>query len=165
MVIRDFKDSDLDRMLEIWNAVVEDGIYFGAEIPFDRTSGTDYFHQLVRCCVAVDEDDRVIGLYTLSANNFGRAGHIGNASYAVDEKHRGRHIGEALVRDSLMKAKEAGFRIMQFNAVLNQNKRALHVYEKIGFTDLGTIPGGFRVKDGSYVDVHVLYYDLMTLIL
>ena len=51
----------------------------------------------------------------------------------------------------------AGFRIMQFNAVVDSNIHALHLYKRLGFTDLGVIPGGFQVKDGSFEDIHVMY--------
>ena len=57
-------------------------------------------------------------------------------------------------------AKEKGFRIMQFNAVVASNTHALHLYERIGFTKLGIIPGGFRMPDGHYEDIIPHYYVL-----
>lgn len=73
---------------------------------------------------------------------------------------RGKHIGEILVRHSLAKAKELGFGVMQFNAVVASNKPALALYEKLGFVRLGTIPKGFRMKDGSYEDIVPHYHEL-----
>ena len=46
-----------------------------------------------------------------------------------------------------------GFGILQFNAVVSSNTPALNLYRKLGFTRLGTIPGGFHMKDGSYQDI------------
>lgn len=66
---------------------------------------------------------------------------------------RGQHIGEKLVRDCIARGKELGFLILQFNAVVATNYSALHLYEKLGFTRLGTIPNGFRMKDGSFEDI------------
>ena len=83
----------------------------------------------------------------------GRCGHICNASYAVASRARGRGLGEALVRHCLDKAKELGFGILQFNAVVSSNTPALNLYRKLGFTQLGTIPGGFLMKDGNYQDI------------
>ena len=60
----------------------------------------------------------------------------------------------------LKMAKEKGFRVMQFNAVVASNTHALHLYERIGFTKLGVIPGGFRMPDGHYEDIIPHYYVL-----
>ena len=74
--------------------------------------------------------------------------------------HLAGHIGEALVKDSLAQAKALGFRIMQFNAVVAFNTHARHLYERLGFTQLGTIPGGFRLDDGTYADIYPYYKTL-----
>lgn len=63
------------------------------------------------------------------------------------------HIGEKLVLDSLHQAKRFGFKIMQFNAVVATNIRARHLYERLGFKQLGIIPNGFRLKNKEYVDI------------
>ena len=82
------------------------------------------------------------------------------ASYAVASRARGRGVGEALVLHCLKTAKELGFRIMQFNAVVSNNTTALRLYAKLGFTQLGVIPGGFLMKDGSYQDIIPHYKEL-----
>ena len=73
---------------------------------------------------------------------------------------RGIHIGEKLVSDSLVKAKEHGFTLMQFNAVVASNIHARHLYERLGFIPLGIIPKGFRMKDGHYEDICPFYKEL-----
>ena len=92
-------------------------------------------------------------MYILHPNNVGRCGHICNASYAVSPGMRGRHVGEQMVRHCMAKGKELGFGILQFNAVVRTNTAALRLYEKLGFTRLGVIPGGFLLKDGSREDI------------
>ena len=39
-------------------------------------------------------------------------------------------------------------------------KKALQLYEKLGFVRLGVIPGGFRMKDGSWQDIIPHYHAL-----
>ena len=158
--IREFADRDIDGAIAVWNEVVRDGIAFPQEKELSRDEGLNFFKSQTFVGVAVDEKDEVVGLYILHPNNVGRCGHIANASYAVSKRMRGQHIGERLVRDSLRRAKEAGFKIMQFNAVVASNKSARHVYEKIGFKQLGTICGGFRNIDGAYVDICPYYIEL-----
>ena len=100
----------------------------------------------------MDADGTILGLYILHPNNVGRCGHIANASYAVAAAARGRGIGGALARDCLARARELGFRILQFNAVVEGNASARHLYEKLGFEQLGVIRGGFRMKDGTFAN-------------
>ena len=69
-------------------------------------------------------------------------------------------MGEKLVLDSLVQGKKLGFRLMQFNAVVASNVHARHLYERVGFRPLGVIPGGFRLKDGSYEDICPYYIEL-----
>lgn len=108
----------------------------------------------------LEEDDQVLGLYILHPNNVGRCSHIANASYAIDASVRGKHLGEALVFDSIRKARALGFQILQFNAVVESNMHARHLYERIGFQQLGVIPGGFRMKNGKYENICPYYYEL-----
>lgn len=160
MEVRAYRQSDLADMIEIWNEVVEDGIAFPQEDLLDPESGEEFFSGQSHCGVAVDDDGAVCGLYILHPNNVGRCGHICNASYAVRSGCRGRHIGEKLVQNCLEQAKDIGFRILQFNAVVESNVHARHLYERLGFRQLGTIPKGFRMKDGHYENICPYYIEL-----
>ena len=159
MVIRAYTEKDLPAMIGIWNEVVENGIAFPQEDCLDETTGKAFFAAQSYCGVA-DDGGTVVGLYILHPNNIGRCGHICNASYAVKSDCRGRHIGEQLVTDCLLQGKRLGFRIMQFNAVVESNIHARHLYERLGFRQLGTIPGGFRMQDGHYENICPYYRTL-----
>jgi L-amino acid N-acyltransferase YncA len=152
--IRSFESADIDQVLTIWNQIVLDGIAFPQTECLTKQTGDAYFRGQSFTGVAVDsEHGQMVGVYTLHPNNVGRCGHICNASYAVGQNARGQGVGELLVRHCMAKAKEVGFRILQFNAVVKTNTAALHLYEKLGFTQLGVIPGGFRLEDGRYEDI------------
>lgn len=159
MVVRGYTEQDLTEIIRIWNEVVEDGIAFPQEETLDSKTGAEFFASQSYTGVA-EEDGKVFGLYILHPNNVGRCGHICNASYAVSKDARGRHIGEQLVTDCLKKGKELGFRVLQFNAVVESNVHARHLYERLGFTQLGTIPDGFRMKDGQYENICPYYHEL-----
>ena len=152
MEIRKYNAEDVAQMIQIWNEVVEDGIAFPQEECLDEQSGAEFFAAQTYCGVA-EENGKICGLYILHPNNVGRCGHIANASYAVRSALRGKHIGEKLVTDCMQQGAHHGFRILQFNAVVRSNAGARHLYEKLGFTPLGVIPEGFRMKDGSYEDI------------
>ena len=124
MIIRKYENDDLSQMINLWNEVVEDGIAFPQEELLTETTGTEFFASQSYCGVAVDDSGEVVGLYILHPNNVGRCGHICNASYAVSSKCRGQHIGEKLVLDCIARAKDIGFMILQFNAVVESNIHA-----------------------------------------
>lgn len=157
--VEKYSFADLADMIRIWNEVVEEGIAFPQEELLDETSGREFFAAQTYCGVA-RLDGKVLGLYILHPNNVGRCGHICNASYAVSSESRGLHIGEKLVLDCLEQAKLHGFGVLQFNAVVESNIHARHLYERLGFVQLGTIPKGFRMKDGSYENICPYYHEL-----
>lgn len=161
ITVRPYQIQDLFQMIAIWNDVVEEGIAFPQTEPLDSESGKRFFAEQTYAGVAADDaTGQIYGLYILHPNNIGRCGHICNASYAVRKDSRGLHIGEKLVTDCIRKGKQYNFRIMQFNAVVATNIYARHLYEKLGFRQLGIIPGGFLMKDGHYEDI-CLYYRLL----
>lgn len=152
MTIRAFEPADIEAANEVWNEVVEAGVAFPQTEKLNRETGLSFFQSQSFTGVCEDKGE-ILGLYILHPNNVGRCGHICNASYAVASRARGLGLGEALVRHCLEKAKELGFGILQFNAVVSSNTPALNLYRKLGFTQLGTIPSGFLMKDGSYQDI------------
>lgn len=160
IVISKYSANDLPDMIRIWNEVVEEGVAFPQEELLDAQSGGEFFASQTYCGVAKNDSGNVLGLYILHPNNVGRCGHICNASYAVSSGSRGLHIGEQLVLDCIKQAKEHGFGVLQFNAVVESNIHARHLYERIGFTQLGTIPDGFRMKDGTYANICPYYISL-----
>ena len=138
--------------IKIWNEVVREGIAFPQEDELDLATGDEFFSAQSFTGLAVDGEE-ILALYILHPNNVGRCAHISNASYAVRSDVRGRHLGELIVKDSINRARALGFRILQFNAVVATNIHARHLYQRLGFKELGTIPGGFRMPDGSFEDI------------
>ena len=159
--VRAYEEKDLPEMIRIWNEVVEDGVAFPQEECLDEESGRVFFREQSFSAVAENmENKEIVGLYILHPNNVGRCGHICNASYAVKKSVRGQHIGEKLVKHCIAQGKTCGFRVLQFNAVVKSNTGALALYKKLGFTQLGVIPGGFLNKDGEYEDIIPHYHVL-----
>ena len=159
MIIREFNLNDLEGMIAIWNEIVEEGIAFPQETLLDSKSGLEFFSSQSYTGICLI-DEEIVGLYILHPNNVGRCSHIANASYAVSARHRGKHIGKQLVIDSIKNAKRLGFLILQFNAVVESNMSARHLYEKLGFKQLGTIPKGFRLKNREYANICPYYIEL-----
>ena len=81
--------------------------------------------------------------------------------FCTDPQHPKQHsplprIGKELATHDNTR----GFLVLQFNAVVESNTHARHLYERLGFKQLGTIPGGFRMKDGHYENICPYYHEL-----
>ncbi len=161
IIIRKYTKKDVSAMCGIWNEVVEEGVAFPQEETLTEKTGSVFFASQTYCAVAEEsKSGKIAGLYILHPNNVGRCSHIANASYAVSKSLRGLHIGELLVKDCLSQARAANFRILQFNAVVATNIHARHLYERLGFIQLGTIKGGFKMKDGHFEDICPYYKEV-----
>lgn len=154
-------ENELSQCTDIWNSVVLDGNSFPQTETLDLDSAREFFNnQSYTGAAILSENHEVVGVYILHPNNVGRCGHICNASYAVKKDKRGMHIGEAMVKDCIKKAREIGFKILQFNAVVRSNTPAIELYKKLGFKQLGIIPNGFLLKNGQYEDIIPHYIEL-----
>ena len=158
ITVREYRSQDMEEAMDIWNEVIREGIAFPQLEELTGQTADEFFREQSYTGIAEDvETGEVVGLYILHPNNVGRCGHICNTSYAVKSGKRGLHIGEKLVKDSLSVGARLGFRILQFNAVVASNIHALHLYKRLGFTQLGRIPQGFLMKDGHYEDIILQY--------
>lgn len=156
-MIRKFEKKDIQEMMRIWNDVVLEGNAFPQRETMNEEQAYSFFSS--QYSAVYEDNGKIEGLYILHPNNVGRCSHIANASYAVDRKVRGKHIGEQLVKDCLVQAKELGYKILQFNAVVVDNVHAYHLYQRLGFETLGRIPQGYQ-KDTGYEDIYVMYKEL-----
>jgi ribosomal protein S18 acetylase RimI-like enzyme len=65
----------------------------------------------------------------------------------------GRGIARAMCEHSLEYARSRGYRAMQFNFVVTTNKRAVRLWQSLGFE----IVGRLRHPTRGYVDAFVMY--------
>ena len=160
MVIRRLEADDLPAVTAIWNEVIEEGCAFAEESPLAWREAAEYFTSQTYTGVAEDWRGEILGAYILHPNFPGRLSLVANASYAVKKECRGKGIGEQLVLDCVEQARRAGFRVLEFNAVAENNLRARRLYERLGFQPLGTIPGAFRQKSGKFTGICPYYLEL-----
>lgn len=71
---------------------------------------------------------------------------------SVTTIQQGKGIGSFLMESLLSSAKQIGFSQMELE-VVTTNNTAIRLYEKFGFRRVGTIPRGFRYKEGYYEDL------------
>ncbi|MBB5867000.1 L-amino acid N-acyltransferase YncA [Allocatelliglobosispora scoriae] len=110
--------------------------------------------------VATDDDGTVIGTAMLRPNYPTLGDHVANASFMVPASAGGRGVGRALAERIIERARELGFRSMQFNAVVSTNTRAVALWRSMGFEVVGTSPGAYRHATLGYVDLLIMFRDL-----
>jgi GNAT superfamily N-acetyltransferase len=106
--------------------------------------------------VAVD-GGRIVGSAKMGPNRAGRGSHIGTASFLVDPQRRSKGVGRALGEYVIDWSRSAGFRAIQFNAVVEVNEPAVHLWRSLGFGVIGTVPEAFDHPDHGLVGLHVMY--------
>ena len=106
-----------------------------------------------------EEDDggrAITGTYFLRANQRGGGSHVANCGYVTSAGAQGRGIARAMCLHSLTRAKERGFRAMQFNFVVSTNERALKLWLSLGFEIVGRLPEAFHHPEHGFVDALVM---------
>ena len=109
-----------------------------------------------RTLVAV-EDGRVLGAAKVTPNQMGPGAHVANGSFMVSPEARGRGVARSLGEAALAFARDAGFRSMQFNAVVETNHVAVALWRKLGFEIVGTVPEAFAHPTLGLVGLHVMH--------
>jgi len=104
-----------------------------------------------------EKDGSPLGTYFLRPNQKGGGAHVANCAYLTAEAARGRGVARTMLAHSLERAKERGYRAMQFNFVIASNTRALALWESYGFESVGRLPGAYALPSGDYVDALVMY--------
>ncbi|SEH01135.1 L-amino acid N-acyltransferase YncA [Nonomuraea solani] len=159
MLIREAGAADWPAIWPFFHAIVAAGDTFTYPVDLDAERGRDWWLLRApdRTVVAVDDAGKILGTAKMNRNHMGNASHIASASYMVDPAHSGQGVGRALCEYSLEWARAAGYRAMQFNAVVETNAHAVKLYRSLGFEVVGTLPEGFRHPERGYVGLHIMY--------
>lgn len=112
-------------------------------------------------CFVMKEDQRVLGSYYIKANAAGPGGHIANCGYMVAPESRGKGVARKMCQHSQEVALSLGYRAMQFNAVVSSNTVAIQLWEKLGFTIIGTVPNAYKHKTLGFIDSYIMYKPLI----
>lgn len=149
-------DSDFEDIWQIFKQVIERGDTY----TYDPSTTEDearsiWMNSSIKTYVASIEGT-IAGTYILRPNQPGLGCHVANAGYMVHPNYQGKGIGKAMCQHSLKEARRDGFLAMQFNIVVSTNP-AVHLWQKMGFTIVGTLPKAFRHRELGLVDAYVMH--------
>lgn len=161
MLIRAVTDDDWPAVYPIFAAVVAEGRTYA----YPEGLSPDQAEQLWiepppgQTVVAL-QDDTVVGTAKMGPNRPGRGEHVATASFMVSGAHRGRGIGHGLADYVIAWARDAGYRSIQFNAVVETNTSAVRLWRSLGFEIIGTVPEAFDHPEHGLVGLHVMWLRL-----
>ncbi len=162
VTLRETVPADLPQIVPFFRAIVAAGeTYAYPEDLSDAGIGGLWLEQPPgRCVVAVDAGGTVLGSAKMGPNRPGRGAHVATASFMVAPAAQGRGVGRALGNEALRWARAQGYAGMQFNAVVETNRAAVHLWRSLGFSIMTTIPGAFEHPALGRVGLHVMYRPL-----
>lgn len=162
MLIRELNDDDWPAVWSFMREIVATGETFAYDPEMSEREARAMWviGAAARTVVAVSDDGVPVGTANMYANRQGGGSHIASGSLMVDPGCWGQGVGRALTEDMISWATLAGFRGLQFNAVVESNRRAVALYRSLGFEILGTVPAGFLHPTDGYVGLHVMFRTL-----
>jgi L-amino acid N-acyltransferase YncA len=161
VAIREATADDWPAIWRILRPIVEAGETYALKTDMDEEEARRYWMpgDGVRTVVA-ELDGEIVGTATGYANRPGNGSHVASGSFMVDGERSGRGIGRALGEDFIEWAREAGFSMIQFNAVVETNEGAVALWKKLGFEIAGTVPSAFDHPTAGRVGLHIMYLEL-----
>lgn len=156
---------DVEPLRRLYRIIVEEGTSY----PHDRFPAEDDFLDYWfrgKSAVAAyllnrTSKEAMLGAFYLKPNWPGRARHVANAGFIVAPAWRNKGLGWLLGATMLQYAKDLGYRSVIFNLVFSENRPARHLWKKLGFSELGTIPDAVRNNDGTYQDAVIMFRSLV----
>lgn len=156
LTIRTPTDADDEAIWSILAPVIRAGETYALPRDLTREEALAYFRAPENEVFVAEEGGVVVGTYYLRPNQRGGGAHVANCGYMTAQGATGRGVARAMCAHSLHRARERGFRAMQFNFVVASNERAVRLWESFGFSVLGRLPEAFAHPTLGLVDALVM---------
>lgn len=160
MHIRPATQEDSVAILDIVAPILRAGDTYAIDSDMTDEQILSYWMGKDKVTLIAEEDGKVIGTYYIRQNQGGGGSHVCNCGYMTSPAATGRGIARRMCEDSLVRAKELGYRAMQFNFVIASNEAAVHLWSKLGFETVGRLPGAFMHPTLGETDALVMYRKL-----
>jgi GNAT superfamily N-acetyltransferase len=157
MWIREATEQDWPRIYPFWSRIVEAGETYAYPLGLGPDEARALWMEQPpgRTVVAV-EGDEILGSAKMGPNRPGRGAHVATGSFMVDPSRHGRGVGRALGEHVVEWARGNGYHSIQFNAVVQVNAAAVHLWQSLGFVIIGTVPEAFDHRSKGLVGLHVM---------
>jgi len=102
----------------------------------------------------------LLGTYYIRTNQQGGGAHVCNCGFVTAQAARGKGAARVMLDDACKRAKQAGYKAMQFNFVLSNNHRAIDIWSRSGFDIVGRLPNAFNHPKDGMIDALVMFKTL-----
>jgi L-amino acid N-acyltransferase YncA len=160
MLIRRAAPEDRQSIWSVMGPTIREGETYSLDQDMTESAVLAYWMGSDRETYVAEEDGVVLGTYYIRANQAGGGSHVCNCGYVTSEAARGRGIARLMHQHSLQRARELGYRAMQFNFVVSSNERAVRLWQSLGFDVVGRLPLAFKHPRQGYVDALVMFRSL-----
>jgi len=158
--IRPFRDPDWSSVWPMLQATFAAGDSYSFAPDIGEAEARRIWIDAPLATFVAEEDGEILGTYFIKPNQPALGAHVCNCGYVVAARAQGRGIAARLCEHSQRWAVEQGFRAMQFNFVVASNERAVRLWERLGFSVVGRLPGAFRHHRLGFVDALVMFKTL-----
>jgi|GEM_PF-163567 RimJ/RimL family protein N-acetyltransferase len=108
--------------------------------------------------IIAESQGRIVGMLGIRSGVSKDESHHGKLYITVAKNYRNLGIGTAMMSKALELSKDIGIRTLELEVFAN-NLRAIHLYEKTGFTQVGRIPKKIQ-RDGKFIDIIMMWKEL-----
>jgi ribosomal protein S18 acetylase RimI-like enzyme len=158
--IRSATPNDREAIWGIMEPIIRAGETYSLPRDMNREDGLEHWFAPDRSVFVAEEGGEIIGTYYLRANRPGPGAHVANAGFMVSDKAGGKGVGQTMCEHALVTAKARGYAAMQFNFVVAANDRAVRLWQRMGFAEVGRAPDVFQHPRLGLVDALVMYRKL-----
>ena len=166
-VLRNGTEQDGQALLDIYNLTHAQTDYL-LSYPDESTLTAEQEAQFLKEKLESENEIQllaVIGGIVVASAGVGCVGkkdkvkHRATFGISVDKAYWGLGIGRALLEACIECARDAGFVQMELEVVA-ENKKALALYESVGFEEYGRNPKGFRSRLSGWQELVLMRLDL-----
>ena len=161
MIVRSATDQDWLQIYPFFTAIVAGGETYAYPEGLSLDEAKAYwFAEPPGHTVVAADGEAVLGSATMGPNRPGRGAHVATASFMVDPVCQGHGVGRTLGAHVVDWARSQGYRSIQFNAVVETNLAAVHLWQTLGFQILATVPEAFDHREHGLVGLHLMFQHL-----
>ena len=156
VILRTPRREDLDDLMELINSLVDEKAEIALTKKVTREEQAEWMPKMLsklenneNFFLVAEVDGKIVASSSIDILH-GDQKHVGDLGIVIKSGFRDLGIGTQMMTLLVEQATTLGLKVLTLQ-VFATNKRAIHVYEKTGFVQTGTLPKT-RFREGQYID-------------